>query len=64
MLSIGGCCYAKGANNAQGYLELRGKLRNGEIKTEKIFREASEQYWREYDIMTQGQRSKEYVGGL
>src|SRR5215471_7260789 len=43
------------------YLELRGKVRNGEIKTEKTFREASEQYLREYDIITQGQRSKEYV---
>jgi integrase len=43
------------------YLQLRGKLRNGEIKTEKTFREASEQYLREYDIITHGQRSKEYV---
>jgi integrase len=43
------------------YLELRGKLRNGEIKTEKTFRQASEQYLREYDIITHGQRSKEYV---
>jgi integrase len=45
------------------YLELRGKLRSGEIKTEKTFREASEQYLREYDIITQGQRSKVYVRG-
>ena len=45
------------------YLQLRGKLRSGEIKTEKTFREASEQYLREYDIMTQGQRSKDYVKG-
>ncbi len=43
------------------YLQLRGKLRSGEIKTEKTFREASEQYLREYDIITQGQRSKVYV---
>ena len=43
------------------YLQLRGKLRNGEIKTEKTFREASEQYLREYDIITQGQRNKKYV---
>jgi hypothetical protein len=43
------------------YLQLRGKLRNGEIKTEKTFREASEQYLREYDIITQEQRSKKYV---
>jgi len=45
------------------YLQLRGKLRNGEIKTEKTFREASEQFLREYDIITQGQRSKGYVKG-
>src|ERR1700680_4233820 len=45
------------------YLQLRGKLRNGEIKTEKTFREASEQYLREYDIITQGQRSRIYVEG-
>src|ERR1700688_3697104 len=45
------------------YLQLRGKLRNGEIKTEKTFREASEQFLREYDIITQGQRSKVYVDG-
>ena len=45
------------------YLQLRGKLRNGEIKTEKTFRDASDQYLREYDIITQGQRSKIYVEG-
>jgi integrase len=45
------------------YLQLRGKLRNGEIKAEKTFREASELYLREYDIITQGQRSKIYVEG-
>jgi len=28
------------------YLQLRGKLRNGEIKTQKTFREASERYLR------------------
>lgn len=43
------------------YLQLRGKLRSGEIKTEKTFREASELYLRDYDIITQGQRSKVYV---
>ena len=45
------------------YLQLRGKLRNGEIKTEKTFREASDAYLREYDVITQGQRSKIYVEG-
>ncbi|HKV92256.1 MAG TPA: phage integrase SAM-like domain-containing protein, partial [Candidatus Angelobacter sp.] len=43
------------------YLQLRGKLRNGEIKTEKIFREANTQYLREYDVITEGQRNKRYV---
>src|ERR1700686_4279747 len=45
------------------YLQLRGKLRSGEIKAEKTFREASELFLREYDIITQGQRSKVYVKG-
>ena len=45
------------------YLQLRGKLRTGEIKTEKTFREAAEQFLREYDIITQGQRSKDYLKG-
>jgi integrase len=46
------------------YLQLRGKLRNGEIKTERTFREASEQFLREYDIITEGQRSQVYVNGM
>jgi len=41
------------------YLQLRG----GEIKTEKTFGEASEQFLREYDLITQDQRSKVYVEG-
>lgn len=45
------------------YLQLRGKLRSGELKTGRTFREASEQYLREYDIITQGQRSKTYLRG-
>src|ERR1700756_4774604 len=45
------------------YLQLRGKLRSGEIKTEKTFREASEQYLHEYGIITRGERSKVYVKG-
>jgi hypothetical protein len=44
------------------YRQLRGKLRSGEIKTEKTFREASERFLREYDIITQGQRSKDPQG--
>ena len=45
------------------YLQLRGKLKAGEIKTEKTFREASEVFLREYDVITFGQRSKDYVRG-
>lgn len=45
------------------YLQLRGKLRSGELKSGKTFREAAEQYLREYDIITQGQRSKTYMRG-
>jgi integrase len=45
------------------YLHLRGKLRNGEIKAERTFREASAQYLREYEIITEGQRNKDYVRG-
>ena len=39
------------------YLQLRGKLRDGELKSGKLFREAAKLYLREFDIMTQGQRS-------
>jgi hypothetical protein len=42
------------------YLQLRGKVRDGELKTGKTFREAAEQCLREFDIITQGQRSKTY----
>ena len=45
------------------YLQLRGKLCTGELKAEKTFREVSEHFLREYDIMTQGQRNKHYVDG-
>jgi hypothetical protein len=45
------------------YLKLRGKLRSGEIKSEKTFREVSAHYLREYDIITQGQRNQRYVDG-
>ena len=45
------------------YLELRGKLRSGELKTEKTFKDAAAQFVREYEIITQGQRSPIYVKG-
>ena len=45
------------------YLGLRGKLRSGEIKTEKTFKDAAAQFEREYEIITEGQRSPVYVEG-
>jgi hypothetical protein len=45
------------------YLQLRGKLLTGELKAEKTFREVSEQFLRECEIMTRGERSKQYVKG-
>src|ERR1700694_3754029 len=45
------------------YLELKGKHRRGELKTEKPFREAADQFLREYEVITEGQRSPRYVKG-
>jgi integrase len=45
------------------YLVLHGKLRSGEIKNEKTFREAAAAFEREYEIITEGQRSERYVKG-
>src|ERR1700752_3817117 len=45
------------------YLQLRGKLRSGDLKSGKTFREAADQYLREFDIITQGRRSKTYARG-
>lgn len=45
------------------YLELHGKLRRGEVKNEKTFKQAADQFLREYEIITEGQRNKEYVKG-
>lgn len=43
------------------YLELRGKHRRGELKSEKTFKEASVQFTREYEVMTAGERNAKYV---
>ncbi|MEQ9640225.1 MAG: site-specific integrase [Alphaproteobacteria bacterium] len=45
------------------YLDLRGKLRSGEIKTEKTFKDAAVQFEREYEIITEGERNAQYVAG-
>jgi integrase len=45
------------------YLELRGKLRRGELKSEKTFKDAAAQFEREFEIITEGQRNPVYVQG-
>jgi integrase len=45
------------------YLELRGKARAGLLKTEKSFKIAAEQFLKEYQIITEGQRSPRWVEG-
>jgi integrase len=45
------------------YLSLRAKARAGVLKTEKTFQEAAEQFLREYEIITAGQRSPAWVKG-
>ncbi|TVQ83232.1 MAG: site-specific integrase [Micavibrio sp.] len=43
------------------YLELHGKHKRGEVKNEKTFRKAVDQFLREYDFITEGQRNQKYV---
>lgn len=43
------------------YLGLRGKKLSGQLKHEKKFRQAADQFLREYEVITQGQRSAIYV---
>lgn len=43
------------------YLGLRGKKVRGELKHERSFRDAAEQFKLEYEVITQGQRSPIYV---
>lgn len=45
------------------YLTLRGKHHRGELKNEKTFKFAANQFAREYEIITEGQRSPKYVQG-
>lgn len=45
------------------YLDLKGKLRSGELKGGKTFQFAAEHFVREYEVITQGQRSPKYVAG-
>lgn len=43
------------------YLGLRGKIRDGELISERTFRDAATQFEREYEIITEGQRNPVYV---
>ncbi len=45
------------------YLELRGKARAGVLKDEKTFKEASELFLKEYEVITEGDRSPKWVQG-
>ena len=45
------------------YLELKGKYKRGDLKHGKTFAQAAEQFIREYEIITEGQRNAKYVDG-
>ena len=56
---------SKAKDIAEGwYLDLRARSRFGELVTEKTFKEAAEQFKREYTVITQGDRNEEYVQGM
>jgi hypothetical protein len=46
------------------YLGLRGKSRAGELRTGKTFQQAAEKFLGEYEVITEGERSPQYVKGL
>lgn len=43
------------------YLEMRGKSGRGEISGEKTFKQASDKFTHEYEVMTDGERNAKYV---
>ena len=45
------------------FLALRGKSKAGLLLNEKTFRQAAEQFLKEYEVITEGQRSKKWVEG-
>ena len=45
------------------YLRLKDSSRRGEINNEKSFKYAADQFLREYEIITEGQRNADYVKG-
>lgn len=46
------------------YLELKGKSRAGALKVGKTFKQAADQFLLEYEVITEGERSPEYVQQL
>ena len=46
------------------FYELKGKSRAGTLKAGKTFRQAADQFLREYEIITEGERSKSYVSAF
>jgi integrase len=45
------------------FLGLRGKSQAGLLRNEKTFRQAADQFLKEYEIITEGQRSPKWVRG-
>ncbi|WP_454632652.1 hypothetical protein [Bradyrhizobium cenepequi] len=45
------------------FLSLRGKSQAGILKNEKTFKQAADQFLKEYEIITEGQRSPKWVSG-
>ena len=45
------------------YLTLRGKKMRGELLSEKTFAQAATRFLKEYELMTAGERNKDYVRG-
>ncbi|MBB4375247.1 hypothetical protein GGD63_008096 [Bradyrhizobium sp. cir1] len=53
-----------GARQAEDwYFGLRGKARAGLLKTEKTFDQVADQFEKEYEIITEGQRSARWTRG-
>jgi integrase len=43
------------------YLELMGKKARGELKKGKTFKDAADQFFREFEVITEGERNARYV---
>ena len=45
------------------FLDLKAKAKRGEVKGGKTFKQAADQFMREYEIITEGNRNAQYVEG-